>query len=217
MKQDRGNIEYSKIIEYANLNGCKILEVGCGNGRVSVMLARTAKSVIAIDPDSEQINIAKSAVKGVDFRVGSGEDILFNNETFDTVAFTFSLHHQNAVKALREAHRVLKSGGQLLIIEPSGGGEVHRFFKMFRDETLQLANALEAIRDSNFEPVREETFSTEWVFDDCEDLYVYYFNHYKMPRDSEFIKKMNALLGDRVQNRPIALIDRITIFSLRKR
>jgi SAM-dependent methyltransferase len=217
MEQDRAQVECKKIHEFADLKGKTVLEIGCGNGRASAMLAQTAKALVAIDPDAEQIIIARSAVSGVDFRLGSGENLDFEDGTFDTLVFTFSLHHQDSVKALSEAHRVLKPGGQLLIIEPSMEGLVHQFFRLFRNEDRQIAAALEAIRNCDFEPEREETFPTELWFDDNEEIYDYFFNHYKMTRASEFIIKMDRLLGDKIGHRPIVLVEMVTLFSLGKR
>ncbi|MDD4307388.1 MAG: class I SAM-dependent methyltransferase [Thermoplasmata archaeon] len=214
MEQDREKREFAKITEYADLRGKAVLEVGCGNGRASAMLVRAVGTLTAIDPDSELINSAKTSVPGADFLVGSGEALDFPDGKFDAVIFTFSLHHQDSAMALKEAHRVLRPGGQLLIIEPSKEGDVHPFFRMFRNEDRNIENALEAIAASDFVLDRKETFPLEMRFDDNEDLYDYYFKHFKIEPDPHLVQKMDRLLGDRKSQRPLVMEEMVTIFLL---
>ena len=104
-----------------------MLEVGCGEGRVTQFLARKSKKFTAIDADKKSIKIAKSKITGADISVGSGENMGFERESFDTLIFTYSLHHQNSRNALKETRRVLKTKGQLVVIEPAQDGEVMQF------------------------------------------------------------------------------------------
>ena len=217
MEQDRDGKELKMILRYADPRGKHILEVGCGDGRVTAWLAPLAEYLVAIDPDAERLETARANMRGVDFRQGSGESLDFPGESFDIVAFTFSLHHQDPVRALDEAHRVLKRGGRALVIEPSVEGEMHRFFRVFRYEDDKLAVAQAALRNCRLALESSETFSLEWVFDDNEDLYDYFFTHNRMPRDSERIEKMDRLLGNKRMNRPIILREAVLIFSLSKK
>ncbi|MBU4032395.1 MAG: class I SAM-dependent methyltransferase [Candidatus Thermoplasmatota archaeon] len=216
MLQDRNGVESKKIQEYAKLAGKDVLEVGCGNGRVSVMIAPFVKSLIAIDPDEEQLNIARSKIPHVDFRHGSGEALEFPAESFDIVTFTFSLHHQDTARSVAEAHRVLRPFGLLLAIEPSVEGEVHRFFRAFRNEDRQIAAVIEALKSSKFECCRSETFGVDWSFHDVAELHSYFFDHFKKGTDSELVTVLNGLLGDKVENRPIELTEMVHITSLVK-
>jgi len=216
MKQDEKNVEYGKIQEFADLNGRDVLEIGCGSGRVSAMLAPLVKSLAAIDPDKEQLDMARSKVPGVDFRLGRGEDLEFPSESFDVVVFTFSLHHLDGTTALAEAHRVLRPSGQVLVVEPSVDGEMHRFFRIFRDEDRQIAETVKAMNSSRFSCQMYETFDIEWVFDDAEDVYNYFFEHYRMSRDEAYVRKINALLGAKASEKPIRLAETVNIYSLIK-
>jgi ubiquinone/menaquinone biosynthesis C-methylase UbiE len=217
MERDRGNIEPKKIQEFADLRGKEVLEIGCGDGRISRFLAKAAKRLTAIDPDAKAIEKAKLKTADADFRVGSGESLEFGNEAFDIVVFTLSLHHQDAAKAVAEARRVLRKNGQLLIIEPAHDGEVQKLFNLLRSERHDLKNALETIRKSAFFPEREETFFTTWSFADREELYQRYFEHYGAPRDERIIYEINSFLGAKINEKPIILSDKLLIFSLRKK
>lgn len=104
-----------------------VLEVGCGNGRLTFQYAPIAKSVMAIDPNSRAISSArkistKSIPAKLSFRVGRGEELTFPDESFDLVFFTWSLCCTDIPamgKAVDEAWRVLRPGGILASIQPS--------------------------------------------------------------------------------------------------
>ena len=87
--------ELRKLYKFVKLEGKHILEVGCGDGRLTAFLAKKADKVTAIDPEENQIKTAKAAVQGVDFQIGYGEALAFPDESFDIVFFSYSLHHQD--------------------------------------------------------------------------------------------------------------------------
>ena len=115
--------ELQKIEEFVDLSDRDMLEIGCGDGRLSSLLAKKVRNLTAIDPDKAMINLARRDINGVDFRVGHGESLEFNDKSYDIIVFSYSLHHQDCVKALDEAKRVLRDKGIILIIEPSTDGE----------------------------------------------------------------------------------------------
>ncbi len=75
---------------------------------------------------------------------------MLGDSLFDLVLFTLSLHHQNSSAALKEAYRVLKNNGKLIIVEPLVKGELQQFFHLFDDETLEIQNAYRSLMDSAF-------------------------------------------------------------------
>ena len=94
MEQDKENITLQKIEQHAfSLKG-HVLEVGCGDGRITSLLAEKTENVIAIEPDAETIAHAKNSIENVRFIRGSGEHLGFRNGSFDLILFTLSLHHQ---------------------------------------------------------------------------------------------------------------------------
>jgi len=217
MQRDNEKLEKQILEEFIYLQGNRVLEIGCGDGRVTEWLAGKAKEYTAIDPDSQGISEARTRIGGVDFRVGSGEDLEFESASFDVVVFTLSLHHQDSVLALAEAHRVLREDGQLVVLEPAADGELQQFFNVFDDEREAQANALEAMESADFELERQETFSNHWTFENKEDVYGYDFGGPETGPDASDIKKMNELLGKKLNDEPIHMMDKLNIFSLRKR
>lgn len=219
MQLDQEKIEIGMIRQFVESEGKKILEIGCGDGRLTTVLAEGASECIAIDPDDSRIAGARSAVGGVDFRVGSGEALDFEDESFDLTLFTMSLHHHaDCVRALREAHRTLKKDGTLVILEPAADGELQRVYHLFTDETPGIQRALDAINGSDFTLERQATFHKNWVFEDKEELYDYHFKNYSSTDyDAGIVDSMNRLLGKKIHDRPVILQDKLTIFSMRRK
>ena len=80
--------------------GARVLEIGCGDGRLTVRLARLGARVEAIDPNAASIRQARKQrasalparlAKNVRYRVGEGEHLAFPDESFDRVVFAWSL------------------------------------------------------------------------------------------------------------------------------
>ena len=59
-----------KIEEFVDLSGREMLEIGCGDGRLSSLLADKVNHLTAIDPDQAMINQAGKKISALDFRVG---------------------------------------------------------------------------------------------------------------------------------------------------
>jgi len=216
MIQDKEGKEFSMMREFADFTGKEVLEVGCGDGRVSIMIARLAKSLVAIDPDENRLKKARVTVPGVDFRNGSGEELNLPDGSIDIVAFTFSLHHQNCARALAEAKRVLRLGGKIVIIEPAIEGDMHPLFRVFRDEDSQILAALEAISNCGLSCERRETFGIDYLFNDADEVYDYFFGNYGMARDEIHLERMKRAISHKAMERPINLVEIVNMFSLVK-
>ena len=216
MEQDRDCITLSKILQFADLRNQEVLEIGCGDGRITTQLVGKAKRIVAIDPDPAIIAEAKKNMEGVDLHIGSGECLEFPSESFDVILFTLSLHHQDSSLALREAKRVLRDHGRVVILEPADDGEIEQICNFFHDEAQMLQAALCAIEASDFEVERSEVFYTYWEFENDHELYEWLFTYYQKPFDNNLVVLIGKFLGDKVKSPPIILQDKITIVSLRK-
>jgi SAM-dependent methyltransferase len=214
MEEDSAQKVYEKIVQYADLKNKHILEVGCGDGRISSLLAAEPESLVAIDPDIDSIEHAKANISGVDFRIGSGEKLGFPENCFDLVIFTLSLHHQNSKKAIAEAARVLKADGKILVIEPVVDGEVERVFAFLHNENNEHGKVQQSIKDSRLLIVDAEVFTANWIFRDQNDLIQSLFHYYDKPFDPDIEHEIIALLGDKITSQPIVLIDSMIIQSL---
>ncbi len=106
-----------------NTSGAKLLDLGCGAGHVSFAIAPYVESAIAYDLSLEMIDIVDKEVKRRDLgniftRQGRVEELPFEDASFDWVCTRYSAHHWTEVRsALREARRVLKRGGTLVVVD----------------------------------------------------------------------------------------------------
>ena len=80
----------------ADFRGCRVLELGCGDGRLTRGIAPYAASVLAFDPDREAVEQARQSlparfVERVAYRVASGNEIELERHSFDLVVFSWSL------------------------------------------------------------------------------------------------------------------------------
>ena len=216
MEQDRDCITLSKILQFADLRNQEVLEIGCGDGRITTQLVGKAKRIVAIDPDPAIIAEAKKNMEGVDLHIGSGEYLEFPSESFDVILFTLSLHHQDSILALIEAKRVLRDHGQVVILEPADDGEIEQICNFFHDEAQMLHDALCAIEVSDFEIERSEVFYTYWEFENDHELYEWLFTYYQKPFDNNLVVLIGKFLGEKVKSPPIILQDKIIIVSLQK-
>ena len=107
-----------------------LLDVGSGQGRILKLLAsRTHRAVgVDIDPDARQFARAELLLAGVDnasLRKGSMYDLPFADGEFDTVILDDVLGDADEpLLAIREARRLLRPGGRLLLLVGVAGGDV---------------------------------------------------------------------------------------------
>ncbi len=118
--------------------GDVVLDAGCGTGQHARYLAEVASNVVGIDIDSARIAIAQEYCQDLDnasFEVGSVTKLPFEDASFDLVLLAQVLHHlggedvhsaetstslrEQCERAIREAKRVLKPGGRLVLVTTS--------------------------------------------------------------------------------------------------
>lgn len=100
-----------------------VADLGAGEGLLSELLARRCLKVIAVD-NSEKIvafgakKAKKNGLKNLEFRLGDLQDPPVEPQSVDLVVLSQALHHaEEPAKALRGAQRILRPGGQLMILD----------------------------------------------------------------------------------------------------
>ena len=108
-----------------------VADLGSGEGLLSELLARRCRKVIAVD-NSEKIvafgaaKARKNNLKNLEFRLGDLQDPPVEPESVDLAILSQALHHaEEPAKAIAGAYRMLKPGGQIMILDLAK----HRFAK----------------------------------------------------------------------------------------
>ena len=104
------------------------LDVGCGTGFLSLLLARLGHRVVGIDAVDEMLDLArrKAAAAGLrpDLRKGDAEHLPFPEASFDLVMERHVIWTlPDPAGALREWWRVLRPGGRIVLIEGHSGAD----------------------------------------------------------------------------------------------
>jgi len=110
-----------ELAPFAKSKDKKVLEIGSGLGTDGVQFAKGGARYSAIDLSPKSLEMARKnfewrGLRG-NFQVGDSENIPFADNTFDYVYSHGVIHHTpNMPRAVQEIHRVLKPGGQAVIM-----------------------------------------------------------------------------------------------------
>ena len=93
---DAEGVHLAAILRAADFSDKRVLEVGCGDGRLTWGIAATSSSVFAFDPKAEDVASARSACpeelrERVRFEVANAEEIDIEPQSVDLVFFSWSL------------------------------------------------------------------------------------------------------------------------------
>lgn len=99
----------------------KILEIGCGDGEFTKRLKSLECEIIASDITPKVIQKAKKEIihRNIHFLIDNAEKMRIRDSSFNIVCGVSILHHIDIEKALNEAYRILKHGGQIFFTEPN--------------------------------------------------------------------------------------------------
>jgi SAM-dependent methyltransferase len=155
----------------ASLPGqARILDLGCGDGSHMALLA-TGGTVVGVDLSVTLLAPASSLGS---VAAATGERLPFRDGVFDLVYVSHVLHHSRDHRlVLREIHRVLRSGGNLVVIETCEDNPLMRLARRIRPEwesvpvrsRFRFAELVHAIQASGFAVDRTEQFNVlYWIW-----------------------------------------------------
>jgi len=144
-------------------SGHRVLEVGCGDGETSRLLAQQGNSVMSIDVSSVALQAARDQVRDsswdLHYEHGDARNLCFPDASFDFVVSEHFVEHVSVADMLThlaQVHRVLKRGGGYLILTPSRLWNGRRSVG-FHLNVYTLEELCATVRKCGFRPIWLET------------------------------------------------------------
>jgi SAM-dependent methyltransferase len=145
--------------------GKEMLEIGPGPGAATEWLRHQVPQLTAVEVDEPAAALLRERYAGtnVEIRVGSGAELAFPDESFDTVGTFTMLHHvptaalQN--KILAEALRVLRPGGVLIGSDSLASNDLHHFHADDTYNPVEPASLLTRLQTLGFGKI---TIIVDW-------------------------------------------------------
>lgn len=145
-----------------------IADLGAGEGMISQLLAERAQKVYCIDRSKSMVRLGlelatKNGLSNLNYKLGDLEKVPLQDNSVDLALMSQSLHHAERPNiALQEAFRILKPGGELIVIDL----KQHQFEKarqLYSDRWLGFAeNELYSlIKESGFQKAKVEIVAKE--------------------------------------------------------
>jgi 2-polyprenyl-3-methyl-5-hydroxy-6-metoxy-1,4-benzoquinol methylase len=131
-------LEYlTKIVDFSAYKGKQLLEVGCGVGIDLVRFARHGAVATGIDLAEVAVGLARRNAElhhvTATIETMDGEHLKFSDRTFDVVYAHGVLQYTNdPSKMIREIYRVLKPGGEAILMVYNGYSWLNIMSKLFR-------------------------------------------------------------------------------------
>lgn len=107
--------------------GKRILDLGCGTGRITAYYGGKGFDVVGVDLSREMLDIARKKYPKIDFRLDDIRKINFLENKFDAISFSYSFFHleeKDVLSVLDKINKILKSNGVLFLVLQEGKGEV---------------------------------------------------------------------------------------------
>lgn len=111
-----------------DLRGKRVLDFGCGTGRLSGWLVQRGALVEGVDVTKEMVDVARRRVPQAPFRVIDGRNLPFGDGQFELVVTAYVLQYylDGDGAIVRELARVLRHGGRLVAVEQVTDDDIGR-------------------------------------------------------------------------------------------
>jgi SAM-dependent methyltransferase len=105
------------VVEEAGLRGARILDAGCGTGRLAAELADSGIArVWGVDASPEMLAVARAKTQRAGFKEGRLEALPFRDAWFDAAVAWLVVHLVDRGAAFSELLRVLRPGGRVAVV-----------------------------------------------------------------------------------------------------
>jgi SAM-dependent methyltransferase len=152
------------VLEHiADRAGVEVLEVGCGTGHWLSLMSEAGARVAGLDHSAGMLEKARARVPQAALELGTAEALPWPDGAFERVVCINALHHfPDKVEFVREAWRVLRPGGRLLIV----GLEVQAVTSWCIYDYFEGTRELDEGRYPAAEQIRQ--WLTDQGFSDCD-------------------------------------------------
>ncbi len=112
---------FALLVAEGDLRGRRVLDVGCGTGRLAAALAeREGCKVWGVDPSAEMLEVARGRVpENVGLKQGLAEELPFKDGWFERSVTQLSLHLWDRPRAFAELRRVVTGRAVLATFDPA--------------------------------------------------------------------------------------------------
>jgi ubiquinone/menaquinone biosynthesis C-methylase UbiE len=109
---------YELVVRLGDLRGRRVLDVGCGTGRLAAALTeRAGAKVWGVDASPEMLAQARAKLpRGAALKVARAEALPFKDAWFERVVLWLVAHLLDRPAALAEARRVLGAAGRIVVV-----------------------------------------------------------------------------------------------------
>jgi SAM-dependent methyltransferase len=104
---------FELIVHEGDLLGRRVLDIGCGTGRVAAALAERGARVWGVEPEPRMAELARKRLSTV--KLAPAEQLPFKDGWFDRAVMVLVIHLVDRPRAFAEARRVLAPDGRLVI------------------------------------------------------------------------------------------------------
>jgi demethylmenaquinone methyltransferase/2-methoxy-6-polyprenyl-1,4-benzoquinol methylase len=123
--KDAQNPRLALVRSVSKKSRLSVLDFCCGTGNGALAVAEVSREVVGIDLSPHMLSNAdkkmrKRGIRNVTFREMDAARMEFDDESFDLATVSFGLHEMELdlmLRVLKESGRVLKRGGELLIVD----------------------------------------------------------------------------------------------------
>ena len=162
---------FAHLVDLGDLRGRRVLDVGCGTGRLAEALLNEARAKVwAVDSTARMVEVARETLPAeIGVRQADAERLPFRDGWFDRVTMSLVLHLLDRPRALSEARRVVQDDGRIAIstFHPDHFDSywLNPYFPSIREIDLQRFPAPETMRlelaQAGFPRVDQQLIVTE--------------------------------------------------------
>ncbi|MFA4887107.1 MAG: class I SAM-dependent methyltransferase, partial [Candidatus Nanoarchaeia archaeon] len=164
--------EFKKIVKELDPKGKRILEVGCGTGRITKEVGKVAKEVVAIDNNGSAVRYTKeklSRLKNVTIEEGDVTKLKYKENEFDGILVSWAGLHYAAdkEKIVKKLYAMLKPKGRIVILEAYADSEYIAILNKLKLKPSKIKEKQAELKEklySQFGNLKEEIVTTYYDF-----------------------------------------------------